>query len=97
MKLLVKDIAWGIDRRTGEKLEREVASELFELDSLKTLSVGAVKKEIVVLELKEDSVLLGLNKQGKTKELKVGERYTYAPMSFDGGHNYILEVLKWNI
>jgi hypothetical protein len=94
MKLLVKDIAWGIDRKTGTKSEKEVASELFELLEPQTLKVGVVKKEIVVMEIKEDSVLLRLNKQGKTVELKVGEKYTHAPMSFDGGHNYILEVLK---
>ena len=52
MKLLVKDIAWGFDRKTGTRSEKEVASELFELLEPQTLKVGVVKKEIVFIEIK---------------------------------------------
>ena len=93
MKVRISDYGWGINRRTGEKSESLIIEESF--NSVKkddVLEVGPTHHKFVVKELKETSIVLTVNLKGDEAEIKVNGKYEYRPLSFDGGHYYVIEV-----
>ena len=92
MILTVTDTAWGIDRKSGNRSQKVVAKEKFELSLGKLPPVGPAGKVFEVTALTDSEVTLLLNRSGKTVTLGRGESYAYRPMSMDGGHYYLLEV-----
>ena len=92
MKITITDTSWGIDRRTGNRSERVVACETFELAVGFLPEIGPAKRAFEVTKLTENSVTILLNIKGDTTTIKRGGQYFYRPMSMDGGHYYLLEV-----
>ena len=95
MKLLIKDISWGIDRRNGNYGESEVENKTFDIKEGDVVAVGKgpVQKEFKILKVTDDMVVVELNSKGQKAEIAKGTKYIHRPISFDGGHYYILEVL----
>ena len=92
MKITITDTSWGIDRRTGERSERVVACETFELAVGFLPEIGPAKRAFEVTKLTDGSVTILLNIKGDTVTIHRGKSYLYRPMSMDGGHYYLLEV-----
>ncbi|MCR5078951.1 MAG: hypothetical protein K6B65_03405 [Bacilli bacterium] len=93
MELRIKDIAWGIDRRNGERKESEVADMTFDLVKEGPLPpVGPSRHVFIVEKIDEDRISIRLSSKKEPVTIKRKERYEYRPTSFDGGHRYILEV-----
>lgn len=93
MNINIKDIAWGIDRKSGEKLEKEVCNVTFEATIGETIGIGTLNKVFSITEITNDSVTFVLNNKGNTIIIKKGTEYIYRPRTFDGGHYYIINVL----
>ena len=91
MKLLIKDIAWGIDRRSGERVENLAGEFELEVRMGALDPIGVAKKVFEVKEINEDSIRIQLGKNDE-RTLPLGKTITYRPMSFDGGHYYELRL-----
>ena len=92
MKIRIIDTVWGINRMTGQRSERVVADETFEL-SLGTLPpIGTANKQFEVTNITDCDIALLVNQQGRTLTIPIGEPYVYRPMSLDGGHYYTITI-----
>ena len=71
MKITITDTSWGIDRRTGNRSERVVACETFELAVGFLPEIGPAKRvfeEVVIPCVKSNSIFLG-DYKSKLQEL----------------------------
>ena len=94
MELQIIDISWGIDRKSGQRLENEVANLTFAPVEVGTLPpLGPSRHIFKIEEVAEDEVVVLLSEKAGTVKLKKGEPYLYHPTSFDGGHEFKL-ILK---
>ena len=93
MNITITDTSWGINRRTGERTEKVVARETFALSVGALPEIGPAKRVFEVTKLTENAVTVLLNVKGDTVTIKRGGSYFYRPMSMDGGHYYLFEVL----
>ena len=92
MTITITDTSWGINRRTGERSERMVAKETFDLALGLLPEIGPAKRVFEVTKLTEKSATIVLNVKGDAVTIKQGGSYFYRPMSMDGGHYYLFEV-----
>ncbi len=90
MKITISDTAWGVNRMNGERHERIVDTQCFDLALGVLPPIGPAGKRFEVTELTEDSLTLILNPRGKSVTVKRGEVYVYRPFSMDGGHYYTI-------
>ena len=93
MTLTIADISWGINRKDGSYAENEVARETFEITKVGPLPpVGVTKKVFEILNIDENSVTIHLGGKAADIVLAKGESFMYRPISFDGGHKFLLEL-----
>ncbi len=95
MKLRIQDYAWGITRDTGTRSERKV--EDVTLDILKEgplPPVGPSRHVFVVEKMEGDRIFLRCSPRRDPIWIGIGEEQRYIPVSFDGGHYYILRLEK---
>ncbi len=93
MKLHIKEIAWGIDRKNGGCKTRLTANESFvcEVGALPEIGVG--RRKFTIDEVGVDYVVFSVHYENnpsadKSWTLNKGEQTAYMPRSFDGGHRY---------
>lgn len=93
MTLTIIDMAWGIDRRIGEKMENEVARQEYDINGPGELApIGPSKQVFRIDEVGESSLTISVMPKGKVITVSLGKPYTYRPLSLDGGHFYILNL-----
>ena len=97
MKLHIKEIAWGIDRKNGGYRERVTANESFvcEVGALPEIGVG--RRNFTIDEVGADYVVFSVHYENNTSAdkswtLNKGAETSYMPRSFDGGHRYEFEL-----
>ena len=93
MKLHIKEIAWGIDRKNGGYKERVTANEAFECKVGPLPEFTAGRRTFCIDEVGENHIVLALRYENnpsvdKTWTLEKGDQTAYMPRSFDGGHKY---------
>ncbi|MCR4561758.1 MAG: hypothetical protein K5694_00925 [Bacilli bacterium] len=95
MKLRIVDYGYGIDRRSGQASEREVAKEVFMVEKAGPLPpFGPARHVFEILEVKENSIIIKCSPKREAVEINVRDVYTYRPLLRDGGHYYVLELEK---
>lgn len=92
MKIKIKDYSWGINRRTGDMSETLCESVVYDAIDGLLPPIGIPNKQFEVQILSDNKVKITLNAKGDFVILKSGEKHTYKPWSFDGGHYYVIEV-----
>ncbi len=97
MKLYIKEIAWGIDRKNGGFKTRQTAKESFLCCVGKLPQFGVSKVNFCIDEVGKDHIVLSLHynnnpSANKTWTIKKGEPAGYYPRSFDGGYRYEFEL-----
>ena len=93
MKLRIIDYGWGIDRKTGARMESVVADVAIEDLKVGPLPpIGSSRVVFNVEEIREDAITLFLNQKAGSREIKIGQVEEYRPLSMDGGHFYRFEL-----
>ena len=97
MKLKIKEMAWGIDRKAGGRRERVTADVSFPCEIGDIPEFGKGRRHFSIDEVSETSVSLSVHcadaKYNKTLVIKKGEETTYRPRSFDGGYFYDFKLV----
>ncbi len=93
MKLHIKEIAWGIDRKNGGAKERVTANEAFPCEVGALPEIGVGRRNFTIDEVGADYVVFSVHYENnpsadKSWTLRKGEQSGYFPRSFDGGHRY---------
>lgn len=99
MKLRIEEKFWGINHRTGNKSERVTADVVFPCEVGLLNDFGSQGKRFSIDEVSENSIVLTIHYENnpsanKSWEIKVGEKVSYMPWSFDGGYKYRFFVTK---
>ena len=93
MEIKISDYGWGIDRRTGQRNENLLEEVTFpNVKEGDTLEVGEIKHQFIINKIEGNSINMTVNRKGDKVDIKIGEKHTYKPFSFDGGHYYVIEV-----
>ena len=93
MEIKISDYGWGIDRRTGQRNENLLEEVTFpNVKEGDTLEVGEIKHQFIINKIEGSSINMTVNRKGDKVDIKIGEKHTYKPFSFDGGHYYVIEV-----
>ena len=95
MKLRIIEECWGINRRTGERSNKQTDEKLVNaaLETVIEMPIGRRKFHIDAVS--EDSITVSVvydnnPAANKTYEIIKGESVLYKPMSRDGGYKYTL-------
>ncbi len=93
MKLHIKEIAWGIDRKNGGYKERVTANESFVCKAGALPEIGVGRRSFTIDEVGADYAVFSVHYENnpsadKSWTLNKGEQTAYMPRSFDGGHRY---------
>ncbi len=95
LALYIKEICWGINRKTGDYSETEGKFELF--NGKKIGKIEGFRYNFYLEEFGEDYVSLAIkfgdnSSADKVICIKKGESTNYNPRSLDGGYKYIIKL-----
>ncbi len=95
MKLRIIEECWGINRRTGERSNKQTDEKLVDVVVGTVIEMPTGRRKFSVDAVSTDSITVTVVYENnpaanKTYEIVKGESVLYKPMSRDGGYKYAL-------
>ena len=95
MKLRIIEECWGINRRTGERSNKQTDEKLVDVVVGTVIEMPTSRRKFSVDAVSTDSITVTVVYENnpaanKTYEIVKGESVLYKPMSRDGGYKYTL-------
>ena len=95
MKLRIIEECWGINRRTGERSNKQTDEKLVNAVAGTVIEMPAGRRKFSVDAVSTDRITVTVVYENnpaanKTYEIVKGESVLYKPMSRDGGYKYTL-------
>ena len=95
MKLRIIEECWGINRRTGERSNKQTDEKLVDVVVGTVIEMPTGRRKFSVDAVSTDSITVTVVYENnpaanKTYEIVKGESVLYKPMSRDGGYKYTL-------
>ena len=92
MEIRIVDLAWGFDRVTGKKEERQVDEATFPAKLGKLGPMGPLNRYFEVVAFTDHNVTIQVNDAGKQVTIEQGNHYLHAPALATGGHRFLIEL-----
>ena len=95
MKLRIIEECWGINRRTGERSNKQTDEKLVDVVVGAVIEMPIGRRKFSVDTVSTESITVTVVYENnpaanKTHEIVKGESVLYQPMSRDGGYKYTL-------